>query len=424
MKYTKHTLRNGLRVLLVPMKEAQTVTVLILTGTGSRYETKETNGLSHFLEHMFFKGTPKRPTALAIAEELDAIGGAYNAYTSKDRTGYWAKVDKKHFATALDVVSDIFLHAMIAEKEVDRERGAIIQELNMYEDDPARHVWDLHELLLYGDQPLGWEIIGTKENLRAFTRKDLTRYFARHYVSTNTVIGIAGNFSHKDALRAIAAQFGAMRHGDAPTYAPIAERQSAPLLRAFVKKTDQTHLVVGVRAYDMFDRRRFALAVLSTILGGGMSSRLFISVRERRGLAYRVHTTTEAYHDTGYLATQCGVEQKNVEETLRIILKEYRAIARTKVGRKELRKAKDYLIGHLRMGLESTDDVVSYFVTQEVLKNHILSPDELARRIAAVTATDVHRVARDVFRSDRLACTLIGPRIDEKKIHSLLTVEK
>ncbi len=420
MKYQKYTLKNGLRVLLAPMKETQTATVIVMTGVGSRYETRAENGLAHFLEHMFFKGTERRPTAMDISKELDAIGAEYNAYTGKDRTAYYAKVEAHHWETALDVVSDLFLNAKIEQEEIDRERGPVLQELNMYEDMPMRHIGDLWELHLYGDTPLGWEIIGPKENLRRFMRADFIKYLKRGYVAENVVIGVAGNIDPKRVKKEIEKHFAGIRTGKRPVFKKNTKKQSVPEVFVQSKKTDQTQFILGVRTYDMFHPDRYVLSVLSTLLGGGMSSRLFMAVRERRGLAYSVHTMTEAFHDAGYLATQAGVEHENLEKTIAVILDEYRKVATEKVEASELKKAKEYIKGKLAMGLEGSDDVVEYLVSQETIRGEITLPKEVAKRIDQVTADDVLRVAGDIFVNKKLNLAVIGPKASVAKLKKLV----
>lgn len=422
MKYEKITLQNGLRVILAPMKETQTMTVLMMTGTGSRYETKKQNGLSHFLEHMFFKGTQKRPTSLSITEELDAIGGDYNAYTAKDRTGYYAKVDAKHAAVALDVVSDIFLNSKIEQEEIDRERGAILQEYNMYEDTPRRKIGDMFEEVLYGDTPLGWDIIGTKENINRFKRADFMKYLQQHYIASNVVVGVAGNFDTEAMKKDITKVFKNIRTGKSTSFTLQKEKQKKPVVQVKFKKTDQTHLILGVRAFGFNHPDKHALSVLSVILGGNMSSRLFIAVRERKGLAYNVSTFTDLNEDVGYLATQCGVEHKNLEETVKTVLEEYVRISNELVPEKELSKAKEFIKGSSVMHLESSDEVVSYLVDQELIKNEILLPEERLAHIDAVTAEDVLRVAKAIFVERNLNLAVIGPHKQMKKLESLLTL--
>jgi predicted Zn-dependent peptidase len=422
MHYEKHILKNGLRVILAPVAEAPTATAIIMTGTGSRYEKRENNGISHFLEHLFFKGTEKRPTTLDIATELDGIGGAYNAFTGKDRTGYWAKANKENAHIALDVMSDVFLNAKFDAKEINKERGAIIQEMRMYEDMPSRRVEELFENLLYGDTPLGWDIIGPEENIKTLKRNDFMTYLDQKYRAENIVVCVAGGFDKKKTFEYIKKHFGEIPSGFTREFEKANDTQKKPRSLVYKKKTDQTHFVVGVRTFDMFSKDRYALSLLATILGGGMSSRLFIEVRERRGLAYRVSTGIESYHDAGYLATHCGVEHSNVEKALTIILKEYKKIARNGVETKELKKAKECIKGRMAMGLESSDDIAEYLASQEVIRDEITLPEVIVKRIDRVSSGDIQRVAKEIFRSDRLNFSVIGPDVDEKKIASLLKI--
>lgn len=419
MEYKKYKLKNGLRIVLAPMRDTETVTVIVMTGVGSRYETPKENGLAHFLEHMFFKGTKRRSDTHTITKELDAIGAEYNAYTGKDHTAYYAKVEAHHFDTALDVVSDLFLNAKLEQEEIDRESGTIVQEINMYEDMPARRVGEHFEKLLYGTHPLGREILGPKENIKSFRRKDFIKYLNRGYTAENVVVGVAGKIDPKKIKKEIEKHFVNIRTGKRPAFKKVREKQSAPEISLHHKKTDQTHLIVGVRAYDMFHRDRFALSVLSTILGGGMSSRLWIEVRERRGLAYNVTTGVDTYHDAGYFATQCGVEHENLEKTVAVILEGYRKITAELVPEEELRKAKEYMKGHFALGMEGSDDVIGYLATQEVLRHEIMLPKERVRMIDRVTAFDVRRVARDIFQNKRLNLAVIGPHAEKKELKKL-----
>jgi predicted Zn-dependent peptidase len=424
MNYKKHTLKNGLRVMLAPMRDTGTVTVLVMTGAGSRYETRKESGIAHFLEHMFFKGTKRRPTAFDISKELDGIGAEYNAFTGKEYTGYYAKVEAHHADTALDVIADLFLHQKLEQEEIDREKGTILQEINMYEDKPSSRVGEHFDELLYGDHPAGWRILGPKENIKSFKRADFVRFLRKMYTGSNVVIGVAGKFDEKAILKGIEERFDVLAEGKKPSFKKISERQKSPALFIGKKKTDQTHFLLGVRAYEAEHEDRYPLAVLSTILGGGMSSRLFIQVRERRGLAYHVSTGTDALHDAGSLATQCGVEHENLEKTIGVILDEYRKIAAEKVEDEELSRAKEYIKGRLAMGLEGSDDVVEYLVAQEVLKGKVTLPEEKVRKIDAVTADDVLRVAQDIFRNEKLNLALIGPHDAKmrKKLEKLLTI--
>lgn len=415
MHYEKKILKNGLRVIVAPMTDTDTATVLVMTGCGSRHETQKQNGIAHFLEHMFFKGTEHRPEKMDIARELDEIGAEYNAFTGKEYTGYYAKAVSRHFDTALDVVSDIFLHSKLEQKEIDIERGAILQEINMYEDMPMRRVGELFEQQLYGNVPLGRDIAGPKENVKRFLRSDFVRYMKGGYVGKNVIVGVAGNVNVSAVMRAIELRFSALPSGETVKFQKVSEKQKKPEVGVRHKKTDQTHFVVGVRTFDRFHADKYALAVLATVLGGGMSSRLFMEVREKRGLAYGVHTGVEAFSDAGYVATQCGVEHANLEKALAVVLEEYRKIAVELVPEKELAKAKEYIKGKMAMGLEGSDDVAEYVVEQELLYGNITLPEEKVRRIDAVTANDVLRVAKKIFVSERLNLTVVGPHTQAKK---------
>ena len=420
MKHTKTTLKNGLRVITVPMKETQTVTVVVMVGVGSRYETEKEAGLAHFIEHMFFKGTEKRPTTLDISTELDAIGGEYNAFTGKDRTGYFAKVDAKHIDTALDVVFDMFLNSKIEEKEINKEKGTIIQELNMYEDMPMRNVGDVFEGLLYPRNPLGRDIVGYKKTIKSFKRSDFIGYMEKFYRANDTAVAVAGRFQEKETLEKIKKYFSAMEQGEKPKIVPVSDKQSAPQVKIKYKKTDQTHLILGVRAYNQEHKDRFALSILSVILGGGMSSRLFIEVREKRGLAYYVRTIRDAFTDVGYLAVQAGVEHKNLELAAKTILTEFGKISREKVDAKELQKAKDFIKGGAVMGMEASDEVAMFFIDQETAQRKIMTLEEKFKLIDKVTAEDVTRVAKDIFQNKKLNLAVIGPHRNSEKLRKML----
>jgi predicted Zn-dependent peptidase len=421
MNYKKTTLKNGLRIITVPMKETQTVTVMVMVGVGSRYETEKEAGLSHFIEHMFFKGTQKRPTTLHISEELDAIGGEFNAFTAKDKTMYYAKADSRHIGVALDVVCDMYLNSKIDKKEIEKERGTIIQELNMYEDAPFRNIGDVFETMLY-PSPLGREIIGNKKTLMTLKRKNFVNYMKRFYRANDTVVVVAGKFDEKYVLNSIKKYFGQMAVGEKPRIKKVIEKQRSPQAKIKFKKTDQTHFVLGTRAYDFNHKDRFALALLSVILGGSMSSRLFIEVREKRGLAYYVRTMVESYEDVGYIATQAGVEHKNLELAVKTILAEYKKISLEKVNPKEIQKAKDYIKGKAVMGMEASDEVAMFFIDQEVMRRKIMTMQEKFKLIDKVSSDDILRVAADVFKSGKLNLAVIGPHKDGKKLLPLVRI--
>jgi len=420
MNYKKTTLKNGLRIITAPVKGTATATVMVMVGVGSRYESAREAGLSHFIEHMLFKGTQKRPTYLQIAEELDAIGGESNAFTGKDKTAYYAKADAKHMETALDVIADMYLNSTIEEAEIKKESGTIIQEINMYEDSPMRNAGNIFEQLMYPDNALGGDIAGSKKTVASFKRKDFVEYMEKFYVANDTVVCVAGKFNEKRTIAQIEKYFAGMRKGKKPIAEKIVEAQSQAEAKIKFKKTDQSHLVLGVRAYDENHKDRFVLSVMSVILGGNMSSRIFGEVREKRGLAYYVRTNIDSYQDCGYLATSAGVEHKNLALAVETILGEYKKIATEAVTTEELQKAKDYIKGRSIMNLESSDEVAMFLIEQEIDKKKIMTVAEIFARIDKVTASDILRVARDIFKEKGLNLAVIGPHKDSKKIQAIL----
>lgn len=423
MHFKKHTLKNGLRVLFVPMQDVESATVMIMTGTGSRFENADENGMAHFLEHMYFKGTEKRPDKQDIARQLDAVGGAYNAFTGKSYTGYYAKVPAVHADMALDVVSDIFLNSTLPSREITKERGAIMQEINMYQDMPARDVFHVLDEVMFGDHPLGRAILGPKENIKKFTRKQFLAYRDRCYTSHNTVVCVAGKFSMTKALKQIRADFVHMPSGPGPEYEVFIDTQDAPRVKVKDKKTDQTHMVLGLPTFGAEHPDRYALSVLTTILSGGMSSRLFMEIREKRGLAYSVYASREMHQDIGEFFVKAGVEHENLAKIIKLICAELKKLKRTPISAQELKDAKEHLKGGMMLGLETTDDIAEYFISQEVTRGHVRVPADIAREVDAVTAEDVQRVAQSFFRTEKLNLAVVGPHGERaKELQSLLKV--
>ena len=418
--FKKITLKNGLRIIVVPQKSAQAATVLVLVGTGSKYETKEVNGISHFLEHMFFKGTKKRPDKIEIAETLDKVGGIYNAFTGDDYTGYFAKVASSQFDLALDWTSDIFLNSLLPEKEIEKEKGVIIEEINMIYDNPMAYVGVLWNKLLYGDQPAGWDIAGTKETVSAINRRKLLDYFKNHYVASNTVVCLAGNFKEQPAIEKIKRYFSSMPRNKPAIKREVTETQNQPELLVHYKETDQTHLRLGARGFNLFHPKRYVQDILGGLLGGMMSSRLFIEVREKLGLAYYIRTEIEANPDTGFLVTAAGVDSQRIEKALSVILKEYKKISENKASHLELKKTKDNLKGKLALLLESSDAQASFYGIQELLEKKVLAPKEIFKEIDKVSANDMLKVAKDIFQPKNLNLALVGPFKDKDKFQKLL----
>jgi len=422
MKFTKTVLDNGLRIITAPQKDNPAVTVLVLVETGSKYEAKEINGISHFLEHMCFKGTKKRPKAIDISSELDGIGASYNAFTGFEYTGYYAKVDKRHFETALDVVSDIYLNQIFDPEEIKKESGVVIEEINMYEDLPMRRVQEIFTTLLYGDQPAGWDIGGRKEVIARLEKDDFIKYLKEHYMASSTTVVIAGAIDEKEVLEKTKEYFKDIATGDKEDKLPVKESQDKPGLLVKNKESDQTHFVLGVRAYNMFDDRRYAAEVLSDILGGGMSSRLWRVVRGEMGAAYYVRADNDELTDHGYLAASAGVHNEKLLPVIKAVLKEFEKLKEEEVGEKELKKAKDHMIGGLMLGLETSDSVASFFGMQEILAKEIMTAAELAEKIQKVTAKEIQDVAKDIFKNEKLNLAVIGPVGDEKELEEALKI--
>jgi predicted Zn-dependent peptidase len=414
--FKKITLKNGLRIITVPSKNTQAVTVLVLVATGSKYERKEENGISHFLEHMYFKGTKKRPSSLEIAETLDKVGGIYNAFTSQEYTGYFAKVSKEHFELALDWVSDIFLNSILPEKEVEKERGVIIEEIRMRKDHPMEHVQSLWQKLLYGDQPMGWDVAGEVETVSKIKREDLICYREEQYFAQNTIVCLAGNFNEKTGIEKVKRYFAKIKKGKGREKPKVIEKQKEPEILFEKRDTDQTHICLGVRGVNIFDKRRYTQEILAQILGGMMSSRLFERIRTKLGIAYYIDTESFSDPDTGYLVTRAGLSNEKLEKGILEILKEYRKIKREGVTKSELKKAKEYLKGKMNILLESSDAKASFFATQEILEKRILTPKEIFKKIDRVSQSDVLNLAREIFRPERLNLALIGPNKVKKEI--------
>lgn len=423
--FEKITLDNGLRLILSPRPSFRSVTAIILCGAGSRYETAQTNGVSHFLEHMFFKGTKKRPQASDISHALDEIGADCNAFTGKETTGYHIKAASEHLPLLIDMLEDMLWNSKFDEAEIEKERGVIIEEINLYEDTPMRRVAEVYEHVLWGDQPLGWDIGGRKEVIKKITRHDFLDYIQARYVPNNMVVGIAGAFNKKAAIELINHRFGQKsghRTRQLTGYAPVIEDQKKPAQKIIYKKTDQAHLVVGFRGFKIGHPDRYNAAILATILGGGMSSRLFINVREKRGLAYYVRADNDSYLDTGTMAASAGVDLKRIDDALKVILEEFAGIAQEASSPKELKKAKEYIKGKIILSWEDSRTVALAYGTDDLLEGRVRPLDEYLKRIDEVNAQDVLRVAQFLFTNSKLNLAVIGPFRDPGRFEKILKV--
>jgi len=408
MKFQKTTLKNGLRVITVPITDHPSVTVLVMAETGSKYESKEDNGLSHFLEHMLFKGTIRRSQATDVSRELDSIGAQYNAFTSNEYTGYYAKTAPHQLSISLDILSDIYLNPLFKKEEMEKEKGVIVEEIRMYKDIPQRIVGDVFMQLLYGDQPAGRSITGTEEGVKSFTREQLVRYKDSQYVAESTVIIVAGSFDESKTVGQINDAFGAIPARKKNDKLPVIESQSAPAIRSYFKETDQTHLIIGVRTFSIRDSRSPVINVLATILGKGMSSRLFSKMRDQLGICYYVSADQDAYTDHGVLEISAGVDNSRIEEAIRGIIEECVRLKDELVGEAELKKVKDYISGRTLLELETSDARGEFCAYQEILKGKMEAPEEMIAKIQAVTALQVQALAQEIFVDKNLNMAIVG----------------
>jgi len=420
--FERKTLDNGLRLLTASMPQVASTTCFVFLAAGSRYETPETNGIAHFAEHMFFKGTERRPTARDIGMAIDGIGGEFNAFTGKEYTGYYVKCASEHQGIALDVLADMLRHSKFEEEEIDREKGVIVEEMNMYFDTPRDFIGGVYDDLLYGDQPLGWDIIGRKETVRGATRQTFLDYLTQWYKPARMVVGIAGRLDG-DVQTEVERLFGDLEPGGAGAPLPLQPlpNGSGPRVKLHTKQSDQAHLVVGVPSRPLNHPDRYVLQVLATVLGGGMSSRLFTEVRERRGLAYYVYGINHSYTDAGSLHAQAGVDINRIDEAVTTIADQLKRIVDEAVPPDELAKAKNFAKGRFVLQLENPQGLILFGLRREVLEGHVVEPDEVLAAIDAVTVDDVQRVAQEVLGSNALRLALVGPFEDTERFEQLLS---
>lgn len=416
--YKQKKLKSGLKLITVPMTGTKTITVLVMIETGSKYEDKLNNGISHFIEHMLFKGTSKRPNTLIIASELDKIGAEFNAFTAKECTGYWVKVDSAKVGVALNMLDDILLHSKFDSKEINKEKGTIIEEINMYEDNPMMQIDHIFEQCLYGDTPAGWDTIGTKENILKLKRSDILNYFKTQYSADKIVVCLAGSINKK--TENLINKYFKFKKLNFQDKIPTTEKQVKPQMKLSYKKTDQATISLGVRTMPRNHKDEVILKFLGIVLGGSMSSRLFTEVRERQGLAYYIRANAEFYDDTGYLTAQAGVSVSKIEQAIATILKEYQKLTKVLVNKEELKRNKDLIRGRSILQLESSDNVANWYSKQALFRENIQSPEEYFKKIDKVTASDIKRVAKAIFINQGLNLAVIGPFKDKNKFEKIL----
>ena len=419
MDCIKKILKNNLRVLLVPNKSLESVVVTLWVKVGSRFEDDKKAGLSHFLEHMAFKGSRKRPSAKAISESIDSIGAETNAATSKEWTNFYIRSRADVIEKSIDILSDIVLHPLLKDEEIEKEKGVILEEIAMYEDTPTIKIYDVFENIVFAGSPLARDIAGTKETVQALSRDDFLNYREKYYYPENMVLSVVGSFEESKVLSLVNKYFGELeKTGKEALSAQSFFNQKKPNFKLKEKKTDQAHIVVGFRGERFGHKDKYAEAVLSSILGGGMSSRMFTEVREKRGLAYAVKTVVDHGQDTGSFLTYAGVPVPKIKEASSVILDQYFGLRdrKYKIAPLELKKAKEYLKGHFALSLEDTQAVSDFFSLDELYLGKTRKIDSVFDEIDKVSANDVYRVAKMFFQENRLNIAVIGPYKDRQEL--------
>lgn len=420
MNFYKKTLKNGLRVIVVPVKDAPSVTVMSMVSTGSEYESKEKNGISHFLEHMFFKGTKNRPKSIDIAKEFDGIGAEHNAFTSNEVTAYYGKASYKNFEKMLGIISDMYLNPTFPEAEMEKEKGVIIEEINMYEDLPQQTVQNIFQKMLYGETPFGWDVLGPKDNIKRMVREDFINYRKNHYVAKRTIVVVAGNVSAAQSFKKVEKAFKDISQGKIIKKENLIENQTVPKIEIRHKETDQSHIVIGVRTFSVKDKRVPTLRVMSSVLGGGMSARLFQKMREELGICYYVKSSINDFTEHGNFTVSAGVDKTRIEAAVAGILEELKKMSEIPVDLIELKKAKDYLIGQMYLNLESSDSLAGFYGFQEVLGQKIRKPGEVEKELLKVTPAQIQKLAKEIFVDKSLNLAIVGNTNDKKSLEKIL----
>ena len=401
------------------MADRASASLVLMFGVGSRYEDDRRGGVSHFIEHLFFKGTQRRPTSKEIAEAIEGVGGIINASTDKEVTTYWTRVPADHLELAVDVLFDIVTNSKLTPDDIDRERMVILEELKMYQDLPQDYVHSLFEEVMWPQHPLGRDIGGTLDSVSKISREDLVDYVSQHYSLPRLVVSLSGGIDPDRAAEMVEARVDGIARHDGATYAPAPGGLERPGLAYLKKKTEQAHICLGTRAISYLDEDRYALDLINTILGEGMSSRLFLEIREKRGLAYDVHSFTSKHHDGGYFAVYAGVDPSKAEETIKAILGELHKIVAEEVAESELSKAREYTKGRLQLGLESTNAMASWLGQQELLAGRIRPVAEVVAAVDAVDTAAISRVAKRVL-DQPIQLSVIGPFSSDAKFRALI----
>jgi predicted Zn-dependent peptidase len=418
--YQRTVLDNGLRILTSTMPHTHSVSIAFFIGVGSRYESDEQSGASHFIEHMLFKGTAKRPTAKAIAIAIEQIGGIFNASTGQEESTYWAMVTRPHLDIAIDVLVDMLRHARFDPSQIDKERDVIIKEINLTLDTPNDLVHLLTNQLVWPNHPLGRDVAGSKESIANLDRNELLAFMNRHYRPNNTVISVAGNVKHGAVVRQIAACLGDWSRGETASYQPARDSQNKPRVLIHNQDTKQAYFCLSVPGLPRDHPDRLNLRLLNTVLGEGMSSRLFTSVRQKRGVTCNCRSYISALYDTGVAGTYAGVDPEHIGDAITAILEEWSRLKQEEIPPQELARAKDFITGQLMLSMEDSFSVALWFGSQEILFSEILTYEEAIEAIKAITAADIHRVAEKLFLREKLNLAVVGPFKGEDGFKELL----
>lgn len=417
--YERTVLPNGLRILSSSMPHTRSVSIGIFVGAGSRYENDEHAGASHFLEHMLFKGSQKRPGPQIISSAIESVGGVLNASTDREMTVYWTKVARPHFLLGLDVLVDMLLHPTMPEEEVERERNVILEELAMTNDQPDARVDLLIDETLWPAQAMGRDIGGSKESVMSISRSMLIEYMGTQYRPNNTVIAISGNVTHEEVVDAVSRLLEGWEPATPMTFEPVREVPNGIRVSVEKRKTDQAHVCLGIPGLSMLDEQRYSLDLMNTVLGEGMSSRLFMEVRERQGLAYAVHSGNAHYKDTGALVVYCGVDPSKAEQALGAIMGELTKI-RELIPEQELSNAKEFISGRLLLRMEDTRAVMGWMGGQELLLERVLTPDEIVEKLHQITSEQIAVMAQKLIVPENYKLAVVGPYRSEAKFRKLL----
>lgn len=420
MSYRLTKLYNGVTLLTVPQPGALSVSVMALVDAGAKDEEAKTSGISHFLEHMGFKGTTKRPSSMILSSEMEALGANYNASTGHDVTAYYVTVIPERAKEALDLISDLYLNPLCLPEEVEKEKGVIIEEIKLYEDNPTSFVWDVFSQLAYSGTPAGRLIIGKRETVSSFSREDILNYRAKHYLAGATTIIAVGNFDEEKMILALSEKFGSLPAGEKKECSPVQELQTEPRIELVKRPIDQSHFVLGFKSATLFDDKIYPLTVLASVLGGGMSSRLFQKVREELGAAYYLGASQQSHLDHGFLSVHAGVDSGRLSMALQATVAELKKIKEEIIPEEELNRVKDHLIGRLFLGLETPSDQTYFYGEQVLLRRGILSPQQYADKIRAVTAAELQALAQEIFCSERLNLAIVGPDCPIEEIKGII----